>query len=58
MNGLIAVVKRDCPTCALMAPLFGDLERFAGPLTVYCQDVPGFPESFPAVRDDSELEES
>ncbi len=58
MNGLIAVVKRDCPTCALVAPLFGDLVRFAGPLTVYCQDVPGFPESFPTVRDDSKLEES
>ena len=35
-NGLIAVVKRDCPTCVLVVPLFGGIARSAGPMTVYC----------------------
>jgi len=56
-NGLIAVVKRDCPTCVLVVPLFGGIARSAGPMTVYCQDDPGFPEAFPTVRDDTELEQ-
>lgn len=57
-NGLIAIVKRDCPTCALVAPLFGGIGQSAGPLAVYCQDDPGFPEAFPGVHDDTGLEQS
>ena len=57
-DGLIAVVKRDCPTCALVAPVLADLARDAGPLTVHCQDDPGFPQQLPGVVDDGALEAS
>jgi hypothetical protein len=29
-DGLVAVVKRDCPTCVLAAPVLGALARDAG----------------------------
>ena len=32
-DGLVAVVKRDCPTCVLAAPVLGELAQRAG-LTV------------------------
>ena len=38
----MAVVKRDCPTCELTAPVLGELARRAG-ITVYTQDDPSFP---------------
>jgi hypothetical protein len=53
-NGLIAVVKRDCPTCAMIAPVLGELARRAG-LAVYTQDDPGFPETVPGRIDDTAL---
>jgi hypothetical protein len=56
-DGLIAVVKRDCPTCALTAPVFGELARNAG-LTVFTQDDPAFPETVPDRIDDTALEVS
>ena len=37
-DGLIAVVKRDCPTCELVGPVLGALQQ-AGPVAVYSQDV-------------------
>ncbi len=54
-DGLIAVVKRDCPTCELIAPVLGALAGGDAPLTVYSQDDPAFPDSVPAPRDDTEL---
>ncbi len=54
-DGLVAVVKRDCPTCVLAAPVLGDLARDAG-LTVYTQDDPSFPETVPARVDDTALD--
>jgi len=56
-DGLIAVVKRDCPTCVLAAPVLGELARRAA-LTVYTQDDPGFPESVPGRIDDTALDVS
>ncbi|HQN10737.1 MAG TPA: hypothetical protein PLP74_01315 [Quisquiliibacterium sp.] len=56
-DGLIAVVKRDCPTCTLTAPVLAELaarER----LTVFTQDDPTFPESVPARVDDTALDVS
>ncbi|MGH9117100.1 MAG: thioredoxin family protein [Acidimicrobiales bacterium] len=54
-DGLVAVVKRDCPTCVLVAPVLSDLATRAGPrLTVYSQDDPSFPEGV-AVEDDRRL---
>ncbi len=56
-DGLIAVAKRDCPTCSLVVPA---LERIAegGLLTVYSQDDPAFPEGLAGVVDDTALEAS
>jgi thiol-disulfide isomerase/thioredoxin len=54
-NGLIAVVKRDCPTCELTAPVLGELAKRAG-LQVYTQDDPSFPESVPSRIDDTGLD--
>src|SRR6266446_4391097 len=56
-DGLVAVVKRDCPTCVLTAPVLGDLARSAG-LTVYTQDDPSFPETVPGRIDDTALDVS
>ncbi len=42
-NGLVAFVKRDCPTCELVAPVLADLAGRAG-VTVYTQDDPAFPD--------------
>ena len=54
-DGLIAVVKRDCPTCVLAAPVLGELARARG-LQVYTQDDPGFPETVPEPIDDTALD--
>ncbi len=53
VDGLLLVVKRDCPTCALIEPLVGQLAA-ALPLTVYCQDDPAFPRGV-LVQDDRDL---
>jgi hypothetical protein len=55
---LVAVVKRDCPTCALVAPVLSELERAGLDLTVYTQDDPKFPEGVAGVIDDTSLEHS
>jgi hypothetical protein len=56
-DGLVAVVKRDCPTCVMAAPVLGVLAGQGG-LTVYTQDDPSFPDSVPRPIDDSALERS
>lgn len=53
-EGLIAVVKRDCPTCTLTVPVLAELAA-KGRLTVYTQDDPAFPEGV-AHLDDTALE--
>ncbi len=55
-DGLVAVVKQDCPTCELVVPVLEQL-RAAGPLTVYTQDDPSFPPACDPV-DDTRLEVS
>ena len=52
-DGLVAVVKRDCPTCVSVAPVLSALAA-DGELTVYSQDDPAFPESVNVV-DDTDL---
>ena len=49
-DGLIAVVKRDCPTCTLTVPVLAELAAHA-PLAVYTQDDPAFPEAVPHLDD-------
>jgi hypothetical protein len=55
-SGLVAFVKRECPTCELVAPV---LARLAGDteLTVFTQDDPAFP-SGTRIVDDRSLEYS
>lgn len=53
-DGLIAVVKRDCPTCELAGPILAALQQ-SERLDVYSQDDPAFPEEVAKVIDDREL---
>ncbi len=53
-NGLVAVVKRDCPTCELVEPVLADIEARAQ-LTVFTQDDPVFPETVAARMHDDDL---
>ena len=53
-EGLVAVVKRDCPTCELVAPVLSDLHDRAD-LIVITQDDPSFPADADWVRHDSDL---
>ncbi len=50
-DGLIAVVKRDCPTCDLVTPVLTQLRDLAFPLVVVSQDDPTFPEGCNPVDD-------
>lgn len=52
---MIAVVRRDCPTCRLVEPVLFELVE-AGHVAVYSQDDPSFPDSIHRVGDDSSLE--
>jgi hypothetical protein len=56
-NGLVAVVKRDCLTCVLAAPVLGHLAQQGG-LKVYTQDDPSFPATVPGRIDDTALDVS
>ena len=53
-DGLVAVVKRDCPTCELVVPVLVDLQDRAG-LTVITQDDPTFPADSDWVHHDVDL---
>ena len=46
-DGLVVVVKRDCPTCTLVVPVLQDLAA-RGALHVYSQDDPAFPDGVAA----------
>ena len=48
-------LKRDCPTCQLVAPIVRELASKKTAIGVYSQDDPGFPENFAGVVDDREL---
>lgn len=54
-DGLIIFVKKDCPTCLEIEPVFSQLSKSGMPLTVYSQDDPGFPSGVSAVDYDSDL---
>jgi hypothetical protein len=54
-DGLVAVVKRDCPTCVLVAPVLADLADRTD-LVVLSQDDPDFPEGVDGVVDDTDLD--
>jgi hypothetical protein len=54
-EGLVAVVKRDCPTCGLVAPVLGELAARGRSVTVYTQDDPEFPPTVAPRIDDRDL---
>ena len=56
-EGIVAVVKADCPTCRLVTPVLAELREAGVGLTVYTQDDPAFPPGLDAV-DDTELDVS
>ncbi|MBA3288693.1 MAG: thioredoxin family protein [Acidimicrobiia bacterium] len=49
-DGLVVIVKEECATCRLVAPLLIDLAG-SQPLAVYTQDDPTFPPGVDAVHD-------
>ncbi len=55
-DGFIAVVKRDCPTCGLVAPVLGAIAEHHS-VIVYSQDDPTFPEQITPI-DDRDLDVS
>ena len=56
-TGLVAIVKRDCPTCELVEPLLRSIASSQTPLEVYVQDDPTFPDlgNVASAIDDSDL---
>ncbi|HEY6908873.1 MAG TPA: thioredoxin family protein [Myxococcales bacterium] len=56
-DGLVAIVKRDCPTCALVAPVLAQLRASGVRLAVYTQDDRTFPSGLDPI-DDASLEVS
>src|SRR5438067_9998060 len=50
-EGIVAVVKADCPTCRLVTPVLAELRSAGVPLTVYTQDDPAFPEGLDPLDD-------
>ncbi|MEM7543839.1 MAG: thioredoxin family protein [Pseudomonadota bacterium] len=56
-EGYVAVVKHDCPTCVLVAPILKEIEEEGRALTVYVQDDPSFL-SVSNVINDGSLENS
>ena len=57
-EGLIIVCKRDCPTCALIEPVYHELASGKTPLTIFTQDDPAFPCGMDCVVADTSLEHS
>lgn len=56
-DGLVAVVRAECPTCQLVVPVFSELKAAGRPLTIYSQDDPDWPAGFEVI-DDSPLDVS
>jgi hypothetical protein len=54
-DGVVVVVKRDCPTCELVTPVLDELARRGVDLTIYTQDDPTFPPVAATVIDDTSL---
>jgi hypothetical protein len=53
-DGLVAFVKRDCPTCVLVEPVLAALAASGRLTAVFTQDDPGFP-ALDITRDDTDL---
>ena len=53
-DGLVVIVKEDCPTCELVIPVLEQLAS-ANQLTVFSQDDPNFPEEIADRKFDGDL---
>lgn len=58
VDGYVAVVKRECPTCELVVPVLRALDAGDVPLAVFVQDDPSYDEGLSRVVDDAALEAS
>jgi len=54
-HAFVAVVKRDCPTCALAMPVLREIEARGCKLELHVQDDLSFAAGFADVRDDTAL---
>ncbi len=54
INGVVAIVKRDCPTCELVGPVLVDLGSSGSVDQILSQDDPTFPDGATVV-DDTDL---
>lgn len=54
-DGLVAVVKKSCPTCELIVPVLAQIAAAGVPLVVWSQDDSSFPPGLD-VGDDTDLE--
>jgi hypothetical protein len=52
-DGIVAVVKEDCPTCRVVVPVLAQLRMAGLPLTIYTQDDAAFPSGFAPVLDET-----
>ncbi|MDD9890610.1 MAG: thioredoxin family protein [Gammaproteobacteria bacterium] len=56
-NRITVVIKKDCPTCALIEPVLAELvDEFENRIAIYVQDDPAFPQSIRVKLDDTSLE--
>ena len=53
-EGLVVIVKEDCPTCELIVPVLKQLAS-GNQLTVFSQDEPNFPEGIEDQQFDGDL---
>lgn len=49
-DGVHVIVKRDCATCVMVAPLLTQLQSSHG-ITIYSQDDPSFPDGAKVIHD-------
>ncbi|MED5540892.1 MAG: thioredoxin family protein [Actinomycetota bacterium] len=54
-DGLVAFVKRDCPTCVDVASVLGEICARGPGVVVYTQDDPSFPEAVESKHHDHDL---
>ena len=55
-DGYAVFLKRDCPTCVLVAPVVAKMREAGLPVTIYSQDDPSFPDGMADIHDDRTLE--
>jgi hypothetical protein len=57
-DGLVAYVKRACPTCTMLEPQMQRVARSMPQFQIVSQDDPAFPAGLAGVIDDRELDRS